>query len=368
MAEQSETGISWTDETWNPIRGCSRVSEGCRNCYAESVARRFSGEDKNGKPLAYHGLTNAHGRWNGVVRVVEEHMEDPIRWQRPRRIFVNSMSDLFHENLANEDIARVFSVMFEAKRHTFQVLTKRAERMADWFRWWRNSYVHPTLRDVVAPNIHLGVSVENQKAAEDRIPALLEVPAAVRFLSVEPLLGPVDLSEWLLYRCAGSAKRGGNLGLGCGWEGSAGDTTGDDFRCPDCGGETIPHAEYAGDNGCDPGIHWVIVGGESGQGARPMHPDWARQLRDQCTAAEVAFHFKQWGEWRAPLEGEGFTTLDGMAGTPPAFLVDLAGHCHCTRTAAGADAVPMIRVGKKHAGRELDGRTWDEFPREVSRG
>ena len=125
------TAISWTDSTWNPVRGCSRVSAGCQNCYAESVARRFSGPG-----LAYEGLVNQHGRWNGVIRVVESHLADPLRWQKPRRIFVNSMSDLFHENLADEDIASIYGVMLLAAQHTYQVLTKRPERMRDFFKRW----------------------------------------------------------------------------------------------------------------------------------------------------------------------------------------------------------------------------------------
>lgn len=345
MAEQGTNGISWTDATWNPIRGCSRVSQGCVNCYAEGVARRFSGEDKNGKPLAYHGLTDHNGRWNGVVRVIEEHMEDPLRWQRPRRIFVNSMSDLFHEALAFEDILRVFDVMKLAPQHTFQVLTKRADRMLEFFRWLELQ-PPPANWSTPLPNVHLGVSVENQKAADERVGLLLQSPAAVRFLSVEPLLGPVDLET----------IRDGS------WYDREGASLYDSLR-----GSAYYHDGEHGLGG-GPRLDWVIVGGESGRNARPLNPGWVRMLRDQCASAGVRFHFKQWGEWRPPVEGEGFNTLDGMTGIPPAFLIDWAGHLHCTRTAAGADAVPVIRVGKTHAGRELDGRTWDEFPTEVVRG
>ncbi len=176
MANQ-KNGIVWTDETWNPLRGCSRVSEGCRNCYAESVARRFDGPG-----LPYEGLIASGGQWNGQIKLVPEKLDEPLRWQRPRRIFVNSMSDLFHPNVPNEYIDRVFAVMALASQHTFQVLTKRPERMLEYLN-----------RRTTMPNVWLGVSIENQVTADERIPLLLQTPAAVRWVSAEPLLRPVDL-------------------------------------------------------------------------------------------------------------------------------------------------------------------------------
>lgn len=270
-----KTGISWTDATWNPIRGCSRVSAGCVNCYAEAVARRFKGPG-----LAYEGLVNNLGRWNGTVRVVEDHMRDPLRWQKPRRIFVNSMSDLFHENLADAEIDRVFAVMLLSPRHTFQVLTKRADRM-------RRYMTDPALYDRVLraagefrgerpelnqigidnpttcpkPWIWLGVSVEDQKAADERIPDLIATPAKVRFLSCEPLLGPVCLTGAAIGDC-------------------------DD---PQCGDSTWDHYCTLG----HPKLHWVIGGCESGRNARSCDVGWLRLLRDSCRVAGIPFFLKQ---------------------------------------------------------------------------
>lgn len=217
-----DTKIAWTKgddgslgKTWNPIRGCSRVSAGCVNCYAEKVAARFGGTDpRTGKQMPYAGLTDRHGRWNGRVSLVEEHLGDPLRWKKPRRIFVNSMSDLFHENVSDEWRDQIFAVMALASQHTFQVLTKRPERMRAYLsrldvglRWMTQAGIssYPdsnhdkaiTWSNDGLPNVMLGVSVENQETADKRIPLLLDTPAAVRFVSLEPQLGPVDLTQWL---------------------------------------------------------------------------------------------------------------------------------------------------------------------------
>ena len=224
-----KTSIEWTTgpdgspgATWNPVRGCSRVSEGCRNCYAERVAARFS---KPGQP--FHGfakvvaprdyLDRVGGRrdgWTGRVELVPDKLDEPLRWRKPRRIFVNSMSDLFHESLSDDAIERVFGVMALAQHHTFLVLTKRADRMLDWCRKFMQLRAHLIDTDersfgdkrweygvefpgVPLPNVWLGVSVEDQETADERIPLLLETPAAVRFVSCEPLLGPLGLSRYL---------------------------------------------------------------------------------------------------------------------------------------------------------------------------
>jgi protein gp37 len=246
------TGISWTDATWNPIRGCSRVSQGCVHCYAETVAARFS---KPGQ--AYEGLTDKHGRWNGKILVVEKHMLDPIRWRRPRKIFVNSMSDLFHENLADDVIDRVFAVMARAPHHTFQILTKRPARMLEYSR--------ARLLGFPLPNVWLGVSAEDQPTADERIPVLLETPAAVRFISAEPLLGPVDLYDYLHPSC-------------------------------ECELSDPMSAVYQHDEACPAGagrLDWVIVGGESGPGHRAMDPAWAESIAAQCVSAGVPVFVKQ---------------------------------------------------------------------------
>lgn len=272
-----KTGIAWTDATWNPIRGCTPVSEGCRYCYAASVAARFSGPG-----MPYEGLaerTPKGPRWTGEVRLIEDHLDDPLHWRKPRRVFVNSMSDLFHPALWLQVIARIFAVMAAAPQHTFQVLTKRPERMAQLLNdsgFLSAVEEFAVIRLWPLPNVWLGTSVENQEAAGERIPHLLRTPAAVRFLSCEPLLGPIDLEGRL-------------------------DT---DHECPEGGpvcGQCFAGAPAAR-------IHWVIVGGESGPNHRPFDPAWARSLRDQCREAGVAFFFKQVGGLRPTSGGD---LLDG---------------------------------------------------------
>ncbi|SLE67253.1 bacteriophage protein gp37 [Mycobacteroides abscessus subsp. massiliense] len=320
-----KTGIEWTDATWNPVTGCDKVSPGCDHCYAGTFAERWRG-------------TRGHYFETGFdVQLRPDKLDLPLRWTKPRRIFVNSMSDLFHDKVPDEYIARVFAVMALAPQHTFQLLTKRHGRMRAllnsrdflqlvWDAWSvedgpdesESLGTDPAERWPL-PNVWLGVSAEDQKRADLRIPALLDTPAAVRFVSAEPLLGPIDLH---------------------------GDPIGKDSVF------WIGH------------LDWVIVGGESGPGARPMHPDWARSVRDQCVAAGVPFLFKQWGEW-SPEDGLNWSEGNGRRlhyarnylrpdGTG-AVLGDGSGPGVC-----------MERVGKKRAGRELDGRTWDQYPEVVA--
>jgi len=296
MSDDSK--IEWTDATWNPTRGCSRVSEGCRHCYAERVAARFSGP---GQP--YEGLVRISntldGRkptgWNGTVRMVAEHLADPLRWKRPRRVFVNSMSDLFHELLTNEQIAAVFGVMAAAPQHTFQVLTKRARRMREWFEWVRcqrgqvdnarsvcSQAASPLVkkrwdfamgdRSWPLRNVWLGVSVENQAAADERIPELLRTPAAVRWISAEPLIGPVQLGPVGLHYAYRCEECGDNA------------QPESDGTCHHCGGD----CEMSRDR-----LDWCVMGAESGPGARAADPAWFRSLAEQCRAARVPVFFKQ---------------------------------------------------------------------------
>ena len=195
------TKIQWTDRTWNPVRGCSLVSAGCANCYAMKQAHRFS---KTGQP--YAGLTEIgpHGpRWNGNIMLVPEALEEPLRWKTPARVFVNSMSDLFHEDVPDSFIDQVMRAMANTKRHTYQVLTKRPARMLAYLSgWWKRCYQDFETGEYIpvnqCPHIWFGVSVENQETADERIPLLLQTPAAVRFVSAEPLLGPVDLERYLV--------------------------------------------------------------------------------------------------------------------------------------------------------------------------
>jgi protein gp37 len=250
-----KSAIEWTDASWNPVTGCTEVSPGCDHCYAKTFAERFRGVE--GHPYE-QGFD---------PKLWPDRLEVPLRWRRPRRVFVNSMSDLFHDSVPDEFIREVFAVIGKANQHQFQVLTKRPGRMASLLA---RGVVGEYLGEFgPLPNAWLGTSVEDQRWADIRIPKLLETPAAVRFLSCEPLLGPIDLAS------------PGHLDV-----------------------------KNAGAK-----VDWVIVGGESGHGARPMDRGWVRQLRDQARDAGVAFFFKQWGG-RTPKAG----------------------------------------------GRELDGRTWDEMP------
>jgi protein gp37 len=376
-----ETKIEWTDETWNPIRGCSRVSEGCRNCYAEKVAYRFSGPGQPYEGLVQvakfdHSIPGIEVKterrlplWNGSIKFVEEHLLDPLRWKKPRRIFVNSMSDLFHENVTDEMRDRIFAVMALCPQHTFQVLTKRPKRMLAYCSEMQSCWVlrlshaintSAQMCDAAdAPNrpmtgwplrnVWLGVSVEDQKAANERIPLLLQTPAAVRFISAEPLLGPTDL-----------------------------------FKVPR---PDVPYFQWRGETGAigpknEPDdyvywmkrlLHWVICGGESGPGARPMHPDWARSLRDQCVAAGVPFFFKQWGQW-APYATRFAGDNDERGKWDDAVNRD-GSTGHVAMTSDGSftnysmnltDGFYVVsRVGKKAAGHLLDGKEWHQFPADV---
>jgi protein gp37 len=274
MADKSS--IEWTDATWNPVTGCTKVSPGCDHCYAERIVERFKGKG------AFENVT-----------LNEERLDAPLRWRKPRRVFVNSMSDLFHDSVPDEYIATVFAVMAFARQHTFQVLTKRHGRMRSLLnrQSFRRDVQRVALRRegdrapwLVKPwwplrNVWLGVSVEDQKHANLRIPALLDTPAAVRWISAEPLLGPIDLH-------AKDSRTFGPQWL---------PVTAYGVNTPDHrAGDGSPIGDLYKDM-YGPNLDWVVIGGESGPGARPMHPDWARSLRDQCSAAGVPYFFKQTG-------------------------------------------------------------------------
>jgi protein gp37 len=336
------TGIAWTDATWNPVRGCTRLSEGCRLCYAERVAARFSGDEQPYAGLAEF-VTKPDGtreaRWTGHL-TFGHNLDLPLRWKKPRRIFVNSMSDLFHEAVPDHEIDKVFAVMALAPRHTFQILTKRPKRMRAYFealsinadrdranelpaRWQlrlsealpvgampmskadilraigvanKFSYDQPTPAWPL-PNVWLGVSCEDHAAADARIPDLLATPAAVRFVSIEPMLGPIDLRQWLRDLCPYCHHPDCVPSLRA-------DSAQVFSRC----GRFV--METPG-----PALDWIIVGSESGSNARPCSLDWVRAIRDQCGAAGVPFFWKQ-----------------------------------------------HVVNGRKIALPELDGRSWAEFP------
>jgi protein gp37 len=385
------TPIEWTDATWNPVRGCTRITLGCGGpnheggCYAEKMAARFSDP---GQP--YHGFaerTPHGGRWTGKVALIEDQLMLPLRWKKPRRIFVNSMSDLFHENLPDEAIDKVFAVMALCPQHTFQVLTKRAERMREylnncqgniWDAWARLSRGRPnrvsliegqpivkTAPDWPLPNVWLGVSCERQQEADERIPYLLRTPAAIRFVSAEPLLGPIDLDGWLGKSSCGYCDDGGG------------------FAPPRCGRDDVPRHEQCPDkravfvereigpydkDGAPTNIlvdrrrlDQVITGGETGGKARPMHPQWPRDIRDQCEAADVAFFHKQNGEFReCELRGDNYAMTRRETYIFPESGGSFRYASNWTRKEGG---IAMERVGKKAAGRLLDGVAHNGFPR-----
>lgn len=373
------SAIEWTDATWNPVTGCSKVSQGCKNCYAERMFAR---------PYPGRAFTD--------VRTHMDRLEQPLRMRKGRRIFVNSMSDLFHEDVPDTFIDQVFAVMGTARWHTFQVLTKRPRRMLEWFseKWQAapestQRHQHEVMSKLMAevgrkadpykfnpngedrfeqvyeamseldfctdpdkdhlytddgksnltaagwplPNLWLGVSVEDQTTADERIPLLLQTPAAVRFISAEPLLGPISFEGMFA------------------------------TDIPNDGTNALEELDL------------VIAGGESGPKARASHPDWFRSLRDQCAAAGTAFFFKQWGEWTeaAPEwrndDGGHVQVEVGSALANEAFS---KGDCLITETGmtfGDPDHIPpdvpcrlMQRLGKKASGRLLDGREHNELP------
>lgn len=310
------TKIEWvtrpgtTPESWNPISGCSPISEGCRNCWAERMARRLAGR---------YGYPEAPRHFDVTLR--PDRLEQPLHWRKPRTVFVCAMSDLFHKDIPDQFLNEIWRVFRLTPRHTYLILTKRPQRMLDLMRqaevWSKNwNFEFPL------PNVHLGVTAENQATADERIPLLLRTPAAVRFVSVEPILEPVNLAKFLPTRLPN-----GNL-------------------------------IFSNREGIKPFVNWVIAGGESGPGARPMHPNWARDLRDQCKAAGVKFFFKQWGEWL----GIDFTGSLGISGLPDWYRADGQSILVNKQPTDFGDGHGAVRVGKKAAGRLLDRREWNEFP------
>jgi len=370
------TGIEWTDATWNPMTGCQKISEGCRWCYADTMAKRIQGNyrklEGEGKPIPA-GIKRYRDGFAPAFH--PDALGEPLRWMKPRRVFVCSMSDLFHTSFSFEQIAAVFGVMAACPQHQFQVLTKRVDRALKFYEWLQDRIEYHggwcpggaaqvcfmeamkytseiSLGQMMGevdervpwplPNVWVGVTVENQRAADERIPLLLKVPAAVRFLSCEPLIGPVDLVETF-------EDVIGSLGAG---------------RL--CDTWTL-HGNS---------MDWVIAGGESGPKARPSHPDWFRQLRDQCQAAGVAFFFKQWGRWHPtfPLYHDQDSWVDDnhdqeLFAEGPWTDRGVVLHRNGQRTEdwegqPSVDGNPWLMdpVGKGKAGRVLDGRTWDEYP------
>jgi len=371
----NKTGIEWTELTWNPLRGCSRVSEGCRHCYAERMAARFSGDIDLGngrsmanvcrKPMPFDNvaiMTGSGPRWTGRVELIGSKLTEPLRKRKPATIFVNSMSDTFHEEVSDAWLDRMFAVMALCPQHEFLVLTKRARRMREYVagctvegklrgdlgksvqdicnRTYDGHVFEALYKLQIAfkcwpwplPNVALGVSCEDQQRADERIPDLLATPAACRMVSLEPLLGLVDLKQWL------------------------------DQECPYVSSEDMRQHWYE----THARINWLICGGESGSRARPMHPNWVRSIRDQCVSAGLPFFFKQWGHFRPVSSVDTDDCIEAAVQTANirrTVLVYRDGRIE------DGDRLPtepggwfMEPVGKKSAGRLLDGKVWDQRP------
>lgn len=415
----NKSKIEWTEVTWNPVTGCTKVSEGCRNCYAERMSKRLAGRCGYPKDEPFR------------VTLHPEKLDEPLKWKKPRRIFVNSMGDLFHEDVPDDFLDRVFAVMAHATCATcatFLILTKRPGRMQQYLSSldrkdkigrWLDTVGHYRAVAWPIPNVWLGVSVENQATADERIPLLLQTPAAVRFVSCEPLLGPVDLRPWI--------KRyyhGGVPGL----------RVGDTLLPPSVTGKStlleyakevdpngpqrtdrvylttdleaarlfalaypyghvyraVPALPLENDPDCNepglsyqtptaivvppdtPVIDWVIAGGETGPNARPCNPNWVRSLRDQCQEAGTKFFFKSWGEWAPsmPFVIDHSQRIEKGLPLPKQYVVldsgltdeDMKRDRGIRAAITGTAGITMAKVGKRAAGRLLDGRTWDEIP------
>lgn len=375
-----KTKIEWTDATWNPITGCTVVSAGCKNCYAMKLAGgRLSHEPTR------QGLTRVTGNgpvWTGEVRFNSASLGQPLSWKRGRKIFVCAHGDLFHESVPVEWIDRVFAVMALSPQHLFQVLTKRAERMRSYFselsfdrvvescrgvdgvsviprhtmqaiehhfgKWPESSASFRRIATGPLPNVWLGVSVEDQETADARIPHLLATPAAIRWLSAEPLLGPINL-RWAPY---------------------VHQATGEAYR------QYLDRTGSVNEYEALRQIDWVVVGGESGSKARPMHLDWARGLRDQCHEAGTAFLFKQWGTYFVSRVGEGGNLSEAIPlgadfknlriAVPGSDLfLDVPPETGVEQVFAEGNVI-AVPSNKLKTGRLLDGVLHDGYPVEVA--
>lgn len=289
----ANTKIEWADKVWNWMTGCSPVSEGCDHCWAKRMANRLKGR--------YGYLRDDPFK----VTIHPERFIEPMSWRKHRYIFVCSMGDMFHDDVPSEIIQIAFDRMAFFDQHTYLLLTKRPHRMLDEILIWKE-YCTTLGLPFPTPNVWLGASVENQRTADERIPIFLQIPAVKHFVSVEPMLGFVNI-PW-----------------------------------PDGWPSKVSY------------IDWIICGGETGPKARPMHPDWVESLRDQCQTAGVPFFFKQWGEWTVDYEH-------------PSHIIMRDGTHESITQANCCSGVAIRRVGKKKAGNLLDGREWNEFPKEIQR-
>lgn len=313
----ADSKIEWTEKTWNPITGCTKISEGCRNCYAEPMAKRMKAIGDAGGSQKYK---------EGFDKVVchEKALNEPLKWKNPCKIFVCSMSDIFHDDVPFDFIDKIFETMTKCPQHTFMILTKRPKRMREFMRV-SNGGRWGAMPSLIS-HIWFGVTAENQEQANKRIPELLRfplIPAVKKFVSIEPMLGPIDLTKIQHLEDTGASKFPVIINS---LEGT--------YNITD-GYESIEHDKC-------PKLDWVIVGGESGKGARPMHPDWVKYLQEDCKEFEVPFFFKQWGEYVT------------FAQVPDENLI--------LNNFSDEDMRDFYKVGKKKAGCLLDGKEYKEIP------
>jgi protein gp37 len=437
-----KTKIEWTDKTWNPVTGCTKISDGCKNCYAETMAGRLQ---KMGSEKYQAGFK---------VTCHPHTLREPYKWKKPSRIFVCSMGDLFHEDVPFEFIAKVYAVMASSPRHTFQVLTKRPERMQKFFEWAKSECAKEVGNEEglrVLSNVQHGVTIVNQKEADEKIPILLRIPSAIRFVSIEPMLGGVELDKaWLTGYNSGDeseneredslhdghsrgtenrsersdmaikstesgqvGRRGEDVEMQTSKSGEQHGkvlSSADDDRREEisCSGSSVDMVSFErrDTRGYDNKSHkrglqrqstdqsgisnvqrtsdafnktfrpnfqegqarqisWIIVGGESGTKARPMHPDWVRKIRDDCQSAKVPFFFKQWGEWETfydrHKDDPNWDSVPKESPTTRRLNIEGGSGFH------GERVVYLERVGKVKAGSLLDGKEYKEFP-EVKHG
>jgi len=291
------TKIEWAKDVWNIVTGCNKISEGCQNCYGLRMAQRLKG--RYGYPADDPFKVTIH----------KDKYDAPFKWKSPRRIFVCSMGDLFHDDVPFKEILTIFDIMYQCPQHTFMVLTKRPARMLEFcskYGLMPDCNWVTGAGEIWPKNVWCGISVENQKRADERIPILLQIPAPIKFLSVEPLLGPVNIKDYSM-------------------------------------------------------IDWVIVGGESGPNARIMHPEWVTKIRDDCVNNGVPFFFKSWGQWipHAPAHGGPyFSEIINSQST----LRRCKWEDGRVMTAHQDRWCRFLKVGKKYSGRVLDGKVWDQYP------
>ncbi len=344
----AKSKIPWTEWTWEVTGGCTKCSAGCKNCYAiPMIGNRFANNPiHKGR---YEGLVKDNN-WTGKIELFRDRIEQPMGWgKKSRMVFVNPRSDLFHPGVNIGWLTHIFDTIEQCPQHTFQILTKRPERALKmmWGRHEDNDGWRYYGDGDYDKNIWFGVTVCNQKEADEKIPILLQIPAAVRFVSIEPMLGAIDIRKYLSLRqkCVDGLRK-----KGCGFTGASFEfehpRKEGAYRCPKC----KSNHDYL----ITPSVDWVIVGGESGPGARPMDPDWARGIRDQCVAADVPFFFKGWGKWLPGPEAKHLSDEE------------LSKHkCQekITLVPGGEHIIYTFKVGKKKAGRLLDGLKWVEYPK-----